>query len=203
MPRFGCGHIPGVSRGQPSALFPCSGASPLGLGGSRGRFLGQPHFLLFLIFFFMASPTLKPCRQFTDGERESAAPSPEPTGGRPPAPVSAGPAATSPQPSLLRKNILEKMNSFSAKKMGTIFKRILALSHAAPLALRGSPPPPAPGSPAKEKARTLQRGTEAGCAGGQEPRLDRGRGRSLGRRGLWGLQGPCLSARLLQGSTSS
>ncbi|XP_074233749.1 MORN repeat-containing protein 1 isoform X3 [Camelus bactrianus] len=35
--------------------------------GGEGRFPGQPRFLLFLIFFFMVSPTLKLSRQFADG----------------------------------------------------------------------------------------------------------------------------------------
>lgn len=81
-PHFGCGRIPGVSPGQPCELFPRSGASPSGLGEGRGRFLWQPHFLLFLIFFFMVSPTLKLCRQFTDcrgnaSPLPSSVPSPE------------------------------------------------------------------------------------------------------------------------------
>lgn len=61
-----------VSQASLGSLFPALVPAPAGEGRGRGPFLWQPPFLLFLIFFFMVSPTLKLSRQFTDCRKEKS-----------------------------------------------------------------------------------------------------------------------------------
>lgn len=61
------------------------GCQPRGLG-RRGRFPRQPHFLLFLIFLFMVSPTLELSRQFTGFRRKRPSFSQPPAGAPHPTP---------------------------------------------------------------------------------------------------------------------
>lgn len=54
------------AQASPASFFQAPVPAQRARGG-EGRFPGQPRFLLFLIFFFMVSPTLKLSRQFADG----------------------------------------------------------------------------------------------------------------------------------------